>query len=184
MFRSTYLVACLMGFAALLAGYQIALAHESIHVGDYEIEIGWLNEPPVAGQENAIVVNVSNSGGGSSVPVEDVSSLTLSISYGGQRKALTLQPLGEDMPGQFIAPILPTVPGEYLLTFGGTLGDTEVDAEGYPEEVEPADTLEFPSMQFTGSQSSFGMADWLTYLNLLIGLTALGLGIVALRKRR
>src|SRR5215212_6682846 len=95
------LSACLVAFIAILFSYQIALAHESITVGDYSLEIGWLSEPPVVGQQNAIVVNVSM---GEEQPVEDISSLTVTISYGGQDKTLTLQPLGEDTPGQFAAP--------------------------------------------------------------------------------
>ena len=98
-------------------------------MGDYEIEIGWVNEPPVAGQLNGIEISVSNTSTGEAQPVEDVSSLTVTISYGGQSKELTLEPLGEDTPGQFEAPILPTVPGQYTIAFGGQLGDTAVDAK-------------------------------------------------------
>jgi predicted secreted protein with PEFG-CTERM motif len=36
-----------------------AYAHKSQVVGDYKIEVGWNEEPPVVGQSNAIVVNVS-----------------------------------------------------------------------------------------------------------------------------
>ena len=95
---------------ALILNVQPALAHESITVGDYTLEVGWLSEPPVVGQHNAIVVNVTT---GEEQPVEDISSLTLTISYGGQQKTLTLEPVDEHSPGQYMAPILPTVAGEY-----------------------------------------------------------------------
>ena len=103
----------LMVLLALLTNYQIAFAHEAITVGDYELEVGWVAEPPVVGQQNAIVVNVSDTSSGEAQPVEDVSALTVTVSYGGQSKTLTLQPLGEDTTGQFVAPILPTVAGQY-----------------------------------------------------------------------
>ena len=180
--KRIYAPACLIAITILLLSHQTVLAHESITVGDYEIEIGWVSEPAIAGQQNAIAINVSNTSAGEAQPVEDVSSLTVTVSYGGQSKELTLQPLGEDTPGQFSAPILPTVAGEYTLKLGGTLGETAVDAEVNPEEVQPADTLQFPSVESSEQSTSAGMTDWLIYLSLLIGLIALGLGVTALRK--
>ena len=167
---------------AIFFSYQTAFAHESITVGDYTLEVGWLSEPPVVGQHNAILVQVSRTS--DEQPVEDISSLTLMISYGGQEKSLTLEPADEHSPGQYMAPILPTVAGQYTLKFGGRLGDTAVDAEVQPEEVQPADTLQFPVVGSTDQSQALGALNWLIYLSLLIGLTALGLGIVALRKSR
>lgn len=179
------LMACLIALVALLTSYSIAFAHESITVGDYTLEIGWLSEPPIVGQQNAIVVNVSTTS--DEQPVEDVSELTVTVSYGGQNKTLTLQPLGEDTPGQFIAPILPTVPGQYTVNLGGKLGNTDVKADVQPEEVQAADVLQFPSAASAASGeqgATLGMMNWLLYLSLLIGLIALVLGVMALRKSR
>ena len=178
----------LAGFFALIAlivNFQIAFAHESITVGDYTVELGWLSEPPIVGQQNAIVVNVSTTSDGQ--PVEDVSGLTVTISYGGQTKTLALQPLGEDTPGQFVAPIIPTVPGEYTVILGGTLGTTSVNADTHVEEVQPADMLQFPldtNTTSTGQSTDLGTLNWLIYLSLLIGMTALVLAVMALRKSR
>jgi hypothetical protein len=169
-------------FFSLILNVKAALAHESITVGDYTLEVGWLSEPPVVGQQNAIVVNVSTTS--DEKPVEDVSALTVTISYGGQDKTLTLQPLGEDTPGQFVAPILPTVAGEYSVIFGGMLGDTAVDAETHVEEVQTADTLQFPSVASAEQSADLGAINWLIYLSLLIALIALVLGVMALRKPR
>lgn len=52
-----------LGLAAMLlvvlaARPHLAFAHEGIVVGDYTLEYGWLSEPPIAGQPNAIVLNV------------------------------------------------------------------------------------------------------------------------------
>jgi hypothetical protein len=116
--------------------------------------------------------------------VEDVSSLTVTVSYGGHNKALTLQPLGEDTPGQFVAPILPTVPGEYTVLLGGALEDTAVDAQTHVEEVEPATTLAFPVLDSSQQSTDLGVMNWLIYLSLLIGMIALILGVMALRKTR
>jgi hypothetical protein len=176
--RKFFSFACSIAILFLILNVQVALAHESITIGDYVVEVGWLSEPPIVGQQNGIVVNVSTN---DEQPMEDVSSLTVTISYGGQNKTLTLQPLGEDTPGQFVAPVLPTVPGEYSVIFGGTLGDTAAEAETHVEEVQPADTLQFPSLTAAESANS-GVMNWLVYLSLLIGVVALILGIMAVRK--
>lgn len=177
--RKKLWAAGLISFALLIFNFQWALAHETITVGQYEIEVGWLNEPPIVGEKNAIVLNVSDTSGGGEQPVEDISSLTVIVSYGGQSKILALQPLGEDTPGQFVAPILPTIPGEYEVIFSGSLGDSAVDARTHVEEVQPPETLAFPSVDSV--QQSAG-ADWLVWLSILIGLIGVGIGVTALRK--
>ena len=180
--KKIYIAACLIALIALLTSHQTALAHESITVGDYEIEIGWLSEPPIAGQMNGFEVSVSNTSSGEAQPVEDISSLVVTVSYGGQSKELTLEPLGEDAPGQYEVALLPTVAGQYTVAFSGQLGDTPVDAHVEPEEVSPADTLQFPSVESSDQSANAGATNWLIYLSLLIGLIALGLGVSALRK--
>jgi hypothetical protein len=181
--KKSVVTACLLALLAALTRYQLAFAHESITVGDYTIEIGWVNEPPIVGQQNAIVVNVSTTA--DKQPVEDVSGLTVAVSYGGQNKTLTLQPLGEDTPGQFVAPILPAIPGQYTVNLGGKWGDTDVKADVQPEEVQSADVLQFPSGASTAASdqsANLGTMSWLIYVSLLIGLIALVLGVIALRR--
>jgi len=163
---------------ALLTNPQTAFAHEGVTVGDYELEIGWVNEPPIVGQQNAIVVNVSDTSSGTAQPVEDISGLTVTVTYGDQNKLLTLQPLGEDTPGQFVAPILPTVAGQYTVSLGGKLGDTAVNAQVQPEEVGSADTLQFPLFDIKPGVSP----DWLAWMGVLLGLIGIGVGVTALRK--
>lgn len=176
-------LAGLLVFLALVLNIQSALAHESITVGDYTLVVGWLSEPPVAGQANAIVVEVSTIS--DEQPVEDISSLTLTISYGGQNKNLTLGPVDEHSPGQFMAPILPTVAGEYSVHFGGALGDTAVDAETHVEEVQPADMLAFPIVDSAQREAgSFSMTEWLAIAGLVSGLAGLILSLFNLRKSR
>jgi len=180
--KSSVRQAVLLAIIALTINFQSALAHEEITVGDYTLEIGWLSEPPVAGQQNAIVMNVMTAS--DQQPVEDVSGLTVTISYGGQEKLLTLQPLGEATPGQFTAPLIPTIPGEYTIKLGGTLGDTAVDTSVQPEEVGAADTLQFPNVTDVESSAKSGMSNWLVYFSLLIGGIALIVGVLALRRQR
>jgi hypothetical protein len=92
---------------------------------------------------------------------------------------LTLQPSGEETPGKFVAPILPTIPGQYTITLGGKLGNTDVNANVDPEEVQPATAIQFPAVEAV--QQSSG-ADWLVWLSMFIGLIGVGVGVTALRK--
>jgi hypothetical protein len=180
--KKFYFVACLLALIALLTSTQTALAHEHIEIGDYELVIGWANEPPVAGQMNAITIAVSDMSTGEEKPVEDISGLMVILSYGGQTKALTFEPLGEDAPGQFHAPVLPTIAGQYTLLFGGQLGNTPVDAQVEPEEVAPADAIQFPILEASQQESEFGLINTLLYFSLLVGLIALILAVMAFRK--
>lgn len=189
--KTSFLTACGIALIALLLNFQLVLAHEGVTVGDYEIVVGWVNEPPVAGQLNGIELRVSNTSSGEEQPVEDISSLTVTVSYGGQSKELTFEPVGEEAPGQFQAVLLPTIPGQYTVEFGGQLGDTPVDAHAEPEEVAQAETIQFPA-SYPNPQSAApasvenlnnGVADWMVWLSLLLGLIGVGLGVTALRKK-
>ncbi len=179
--------ACLITLAALSLNFQIALAHETITVGDYEIVYGWVNEPPIAGQLNGVEIFVNNISGGEQ-PVEEhiVHTLAVELSYGGESKTLTLEPVF-DTAGAFDATVLPTIPGVYSLKFSGTVGDTPVDEEVELEEVQAADAVQFPgaaSITYPNQDTAAGTADWLVWLSLLLGLAGVGLGAMALRKAR
>ena len=182
--KISLLHACVIGFLCLLFSHQTALAHEHITIGDYEIVVGWMDEPPIAGQKYAVVVNVSDISSGEELPVEDISSLSISISYGGQVKALDLQAVGTDSPGQFTAPILPTVPGEYAIILGGRLGSAAVEAEVHLEEVQPVDVLQFPELESSGQDTSPSSGNWLLWLALTLGVVGVALGASAHRKAR
>lgn len=115
---------------ALILNFKSAFAHESITVGDYEIVYGWVNEPPIAGQLNGVEIFVNNTSAGEEQTVEEhvIHSLVVELSYGGESKILTLEPVF-DAAGAFDATIRPTIPGLYSLKFSGTLGDTPVAEE-------------------------------------------------------
>ena len=183
--RQTLWLAGLLAFITLVLNFQVVWAHKSISAGDYEIVYGWVSEPPVAGQPNGIEIHVTDNSSGESQPVEDVSSLIVTLSYGGQSKELEFEALGEHNPGEFQAPVLPTVPGKYTLHFGGTLGDMDVNGEVEPEEVQPSDTLEFPSVNSTDQESSaFGTTEWLAIAGLVSGLAGLVLSLLNMRRSR
>jgi len=173
---------------SLLFVRQTVSAHESITIGKYTVEIGWIDEPPVVGQRNAVVVNVTSTDG--SIKPEDIkiSALQVAVSYGPDTKTLTLQPLGEDTPGQYIAPILPMTPGKYTVLLSGKIDDTDAKASVQPEEVVAADTLQFPTSASDMSKPiqapAFGLAGWLGVAGVVFGLAGLAVGLVAMNKKK
>ena len=156
---------------------QEVRAHEEITIGDYTVEVGWQNEPPVAWQENALVLHIVRTSDGQ--PLADASGLTVTISYGGQEKRLTLWSMEE--PGAFSAPVIPTVAGKYTLFFGGTLGGVAVDAHMDPEEVgfgngdrSAADeSLQFPIVTQSSENAESNGSNWILYAGIAIGLLIL-----------
>ena len=48
----------LMLLAMLLVPF-VASAHQTITDGDYNIEYGWVNEPVIINQPNAVVINIT-----------------------------------------------------------------------------------------------------------------------------
>ena len=184
--KRLWLPATLLALTVLFMNFAPVLAHTTVKAGNYAIEVGWLDEPPVVGQRNAVVVNVSDSRDATR-PV-DVSKLLVNLTYGGQTRPLTLQPLSEDTTNQYIAPLLPTIPGQYTVQLRGQVGDgANVNSDVQPEEIMTADSLAFPNVP-AGSQGQgsdgFGLTTWLSGGALLVALVALVLAVLALRKAR
>ena len=183
--KKNFWLAGVLTIISLLVNIQPALAHEAITVGDYEIVVGWVNEPPIVGQMNGVEIHVSDTSSGTEQHVEDVSSLTLTISYGGQEKTLTLEPTSEDSPGQFAALVVPNVPGEYTVRFGGFLADTAVDAETQIHEVQPMESFSFPSVDLSSQEANgFGTTEWLAIAGFVTGLAGLIVSFLNMRKER
>jgi hypothetical protein len=200
--RKTLALAVAILFVGLLAITRPASAHETITVGDYDVEYGWVNEPAIVGQPNDVVINItahaaSNSASPttvttgtvtSSAPAAniDTSAMTIQAVYGGQTKALALQPLGENTPGQFIAPMTPMRAGKYTIHLGGNIGSTTFNTDVIPEEVMTADVVQFPAVasQAAGaSSSSGGSASWPGIAGLVLGALGTILAVIALTRK-
>ncbi len=135
-------------------------------------------EPTVSGlesaeEEHAEALNVG------------VSGLKVELVYGGQTIPLTLEPLKDGEAGQFIAPFKPDRPGVYTLKITGKLtgdfGETEVNAEVEPEEVEPGEAA--PTAEPTAGASS-GLPTWLAIGGAVVVVAALGIGVFAFMRRK
>jgi hypothetical protein len=169
----------------LLVLPQRVWAHQTITVGDYSVEYGWVNEPAVAGQPNAVVINLTSAQ--TQAAAIDVSAFTVQAVFGGQNKALTLQPLGENTPGQYIAPITPTRPGKYTIHLGGKIGTTAFNTDVQPEEVQTADVVQFPVVEAgqlaNTTAGSAPLPAWIAILGVLFGVVGTVLGLIALTRR-
>ena len=88
-------------------------------VGKYALEIGWVHEPVLLGEANAIFLSVTNSQ--TNKPVESLPTVQVAVSTGGQTRQLNLRPLGEGHPGQYAGDFIPTVRGLYTVHLSGSI---------------------------------------------------------------
>jgi hypothetical protein len=61
MFGRIWRALAVVGALTLLVPSGAARAHDSLPVGEYEVEYGWLIEPPVVGQANALTLTITRS---------------------------------------------------------------------------------------------------------------------------
>ena len=101
-------------------------AHETTAVGGIELTLGWRDEPPLAGEANAVELLVKDRSGS---PVDDqTASLLVTVAAGNDRLELLLRP---GAPGSFVAPVVPTRAGVYRFSVTGRVGGelVELDVE-------------------------------------------------------
>jgi hypothetical protein len=176
----------LMVLALALMQVSAVSAHENITIGEYVVEYGWFSEPAVAGQPNAVVINIAPVGADAPADM-DVSTLKIQAVFGDLDKVLELQPLGEDTPGQFIAPITPMRPGSYTIHLSGMVGSTSFENDVVPEEVKTADVVQFPfvdpNMNQSAASTSLGLTGWLAIGGLVFGILGTLLAVISLLRK-
>jgi hypothetical protein len=132
--------------AALLVLAAPAGAHVERDAGPFRLTLGWVDEPPLSGEANAVEVGVSEAGGGAvAVPA---GALSVEVSSAGAATTLPLVPADEG--GGLRAVIVPTRPGTYALHVTGTLRGKPVDAQATCGDstfdcVSDAAEVEFPA---------------------------------------
>lgn len=119
-----------------------ALAHTRVEVGPYVIVLGWENEPVVVGERNALLIEVAE---GEEPVVGLEGLLEITVLYGGRSFIGQIAPT--EKPGVYAAEIFPTRRGQYEVHLTGRINDVAVDEFLEPEEVLPADILQFPETQ-------------------------------------
>jgi len=166
---SLVLCACLI----VLASAPSAWAHEhrviTINGQQVELIVGWVDEPPYAGEVNAVdfwahYINATCPQGTESTtcPVYGLDqSLQVQVTTGQQSTTLTFSPnLSDDIPpqfyGEYTANLMPTAAGDYSFRIFGNVNGTMVN-ETFTcgpttfECVDPATEIQFPTQIASGS---------------------------------
>lgn len=119
---------------------QSVYGHTEIKVGNYTIEAGWSNEPPLINNLNELVIFIFETDS----PVRNaMKDLSVSINYGGINKKLNFLP-SEESVGQYLADIIPSNLGTYSLNLKGAIGTQSINNDIQIEEVEDTKKLTFP----------------------------------------
>ena len=132
-----------------LAG--IAYAHTIDSVGEYRVEIGWMTEPVVSRETNAIEFYVSPLEPGieleNQVFQNGISGLKntvkIKLLFKDESIVLPLSP-DHDIPGKYYAFVNPTASGFYQANILGTIVDTPISLSMHPPKVAERSYIEFP----------------------------------------
>src|SRR5215208_8397153 len=127
-----------------------AFAHQSMNFGNIAVEVGWGNEPPLAGQLNTLIIGVSNASDNSPIP-NAVGQLQATIKKGGETKAIDLLP--QEQEGLYGSEVIPGQIGQYELLLMGTIAGQNVNGSIPLDDVSDPKELTFPSTT-GGSENS------------------------------
>jgi len=132
----------------------MAEAHVVQQVGQYSVAMGWWQEPTYVGVQNAVQVIIKDKSGN---PVADLASgdLQVVVSAAGQSTAaLPLDPsldpdTGLGRPGEYLAWLIPTLPGDYTFHLTGAIhgqvvNETYTSSDQTFNAVEDATAAQFP----------------------------------------
>jgi hypothetical protein len=187
--------------AAFLAGSLVlpmaASAHEQRDVGMYHFVVGFLNEPALQDQMNAIDLTVTTTADKKPVDGAD-KSLKAEVIVGGNAASMpiTLQSRF-GMPGKYAGYFMPTATGSYQFHFTGTINGDPVDQkfESGPNtfsDVNPIAALQFPQKlgdpatvqaQLADTQAAASSARMLGLVGILVGLVGIALGVAGFTRR-
>ena len=130
-------------------------AHISETFGNFTVEAGWSNEPPLVGEINNAIVQVNKGTENSYTPIRNaLAGMYILIKYGGVTKTLDFEP-SEQSAGLYEAEMIPTRLGSYSLVLNGTLqGQSIVNAEIPLDDVESKQKLSFPDSGNLGEDTN------------------------------
>ena len=175
---------------------SVVSAHESREVGDYQITIGFLNEPAIIEEPNGLDLRVARIDG--EEPVDGLAeTLQAEVIYGDQSMSLELRP-AFGQPGAYQSNFIPTAEGAYTFHITGTIEDMEIDetfisgpdtfaevasrtAMSFPNEVGPVGDVAETASDASDSADS---AQMLSIVAIVIGLLGLVAGGVAIALNR
>jgi hypothetical protein len=165
-----------------------AAAHGVTTVGDYELVIGFHNEPAYQGEPNGLDLFVTNMT--TNEPVNGLEeTLRVEIIYGASKKELTMETqFGQE--GAYTAHVLPTEAGDYTWHIWGDIEGTPVDVSmtSSPDtfsSVQPKSDTAFPAAEPTLSelQQQSQMALTIGIIGAVLGLIGIVAGFLGMRRR-
>jgi hypothetical protein len=139
--RPSFLVAgvLLVALGSFLVSSAVAVAHERRAVGEYTFVVGWINEPAIINQPNAVDLRVTRTADGSAVTgIEQ--TLRVEVRAGEERTEVQLRPRF-NQPGAYDGRMIPTELGAYSFVFTGTIEGSQINET------------------FTAGQGTFGLIE-------------------------
>ena len=133
-----------------------AFAHQTMNLNGFDFEVGWANEPSLAGQMNTVTVGISNASDNTPVP-NAVGQLEATIKKGSETKTLDLLP--QEQEGLYGAQLIPGQIGQYELVLKGTVSGQSINGSIRLDDVADPKQLTFPSTSSSESQVTSGIMD-------------------------
>ena len=161
--RTKTMVVLWVGLSVILAAQGVVRAHETRKVGAYTMTVGWADEPPYVGFKNAVQVSVKDSARKPMTGLGD--DLKVEVIFGDQKTAPLALTESDEVPGQYLASIIPTRPGNYTFHFVGSIRKQAINqsftsSETTFDPVAEATDVEFPAKDPSPAQ----LAEQLTRL--------------------
>lgn len=181
--------AFVLAFLFASAFCTTVFAHGRTQVGDYELVIGFRNEPAYQGEPNGLDLVVTNTA--TNEPVIGLEeTLQVEVIYGASKRELPLRArFGQD--GAYTADILPTEAGDYTWHIWGDLEETPVDVmmTSSPDtfgSVEPKTEFSFPAAEPTTQElrDQTRLALLFGILGTVLGVIGMIVGFLGMRARR
>ena len=134
----------------VISGVSPAFAHKTVFVEQYEIEVGWRDEPPLVSQQNAIVfaITTEEGEGVSSGVTNAFKDLTATVKSGNVQKQLDV--LSDAKAGHYYSKIIPTQTGSLIIELKGTIDGITVSEQVQIEDVENINIIAFPPTDASG----------------------------------
>jgi hypothetical protein len=175
----------LVSLSVFLVFPLAALAHGQTSVGDYDLEIGFHNEPVYQGQPNGLDFFVTNSKSGEAVNGLE-GNLHAEIIFGSHKRELPVEPQAE-VDGAYTAYIIPTEVGDYTWHIWGDIEGTPLDVSmtSSPDTFGSAistTALDFPGTEplLADLQAQATSASRLGIIGLAAGIAGVLMGIAGL----
>ena len=132
-----YSLFVITGLFVIGFSFSSVYAHVTIEVGPYEIEVGWLDEPPVLNNLNAITISIKEPGDveGAYMGVANAfRNLDATVISDGISKSLDIQ--AGKYAAEYYGEIIPTNTGKVEVKLVGEINGIEVDEIIRIEDVE------------------------------------------------